>query len=171
MIKEAASMVLADELELLRKEIIKHHVDAGQMASGKTAASLRVQVSGDEGTLFGRSPFGVLETGRKPGKVPANFQGIIRAWMKAKGIVAQPIPYKTNRPHKYTPEERGELTLSFLIARKIRKSGTRLFRTGGRADIYSNAIPATKQRIMMRIVELVKTDIKSIKLNNYTLIK
>ena len=166
MIKDAASVILAEELEALKKKIITQHFDAGQKASGRTAASLRAEVTEDEGTLYGRSPFDTLETGRKSGKVPQNFQAIIRKWMADKGIEAAPIPYKTDRPHKYTPQERGNLSLSFLIARKIRREGTSLFRNGGRNDIYSNVIPAAIEKIQSRIAELLKLEVGNIKLNN-----
>lgn len=166
MMKDAASVILTEELEALKKKIIAQHFSAGQKASGRTAASLRVEVTEEEGTLYGRSPFGTLETGRKPGKVPQGFQAIIRKWMADKGINAEPIPYKTDRPHKYTPQERGNLSLSYLIARKIRREGTSLFRKGGRADIYSNVIPAATERIKGRIVELLKLEVENIKLNN-----
>ena len=166
MIKDAASVILTEELEALKKKIITQHFDAGQKASGRTAASLRVEVTEDEGTLYGRSPFDTLETGRKPGKVPQSFQAIIRKWMADKGIEAAPIPYKTDRPHKYTPQERGNLSLAFLIARKIRREGTRLFRNGGRNDIYSNVIPAAIEKIQSRIAELLKLEVGNIKLNN-----
>ena len=83
-----------------------------------------------------------------------------------KGIEAAPIPYKTDRPHKYTPQERGNLSLTFLIARKIRREGTSLFRKGGRADIYSNVIPEATERIKSRIAERLKLEIENIKLNN-----
>lgn len=118
MMKDAASVILTEELEALKKKIIAQHFGAGQKASGRTAASLRVEVTEEEGTLYGRSPFGTLETGRKPGKVPQGFQAIIRKWMADKGINAEPIPYKTDRPHKYTPQERGNLSLSYLIVEK-----------------------------------------------------
>lgn len=166
MIKGAVSVVLTEELEALKKKIIAQHLGAGQKASGRTAASLRVEVTEEEGTLYGRSPFGTLETGRKPGKVPQGFRTIIRKWMADKGIEAEPIPYKTDRPHKYTPQERGNLSLSYLIARKIKREGTSLFRKGGRADIYSNVIPAATERIKSRVVELLKLDVENIKLNN-----
>lgn len=166
MMKDAASVILTEELEALKKKIIAQHFGAGQKASGRTAASLRVEVTEEEGTLYGRSPFGTLETGRKPGKVPQGFQAIIRKWMADKGINAEPIPYKTDRPHKYTPQERGNLSLSYLIARKIRREGTSLFRKGGRADIYSNVIPAATERIKGRIVELLKLEVENIKINN-----
>lgn len=166
MMEGAASVILTEELEALKKKIITQHFGAGQKASGRTAASLRVEVTEEEGTLYGRSPFGILETGRKPGKTPQGFQEIIRKWMADKGIEAAPIPYKTDRPHKYTPQERGNLSLSFLIARKIKREGTSLFRKGGRADIYSNVIPTATERIKGRIVELLKLDVENIKLNN-----
>ena len=57
--------ILLDELEELRVAIIAHHISAGQKASGKTAASIHVEVTDTRGTLFGRSAFGTLETGRR----------------------------------------------------------------------------------------------------------
>jgi hypothetical protein len=162
---ETPSYILADELERLRKTIVAQHIAAGQKASGRTAASLRVEVEPQHGVLFGRTAFGTLETGRKPGKVPANFTGIIKQWMRDKGISGTPIPYKTDRPHKYTEQERGDNTLAYFIARKIKNSGTSLYRQGGRADIYSNAIPGTTKRILDRLVKLVDENIESIKLN------
>lgn len=162
---ETPSYIMADELERLRQKIVAQHIAAGQKASGRTVASLRVEVEPQHGTLFGRAAFGTLETGRKPGKVPANFTGIIKQWMRDKGISGTPIPYKTDRPHKYTEQERGDNTLAYFIARKIKASGTSLFRQGGRADIYSNAIPETTKRILDRLVKLVSESIENIKLN------
>lgn len=157
--------ILSEELEVLRKAIIEHHLRAGQKASGRTMESLRVEANEDEGTLWGRQAFGVLETGRKAGKVPMGFQATIRQWMKDKGIKVAPIPYKTNRPHKYTEQERGEMSLSYLIARKIRMEGTSLFRKGGRSDIYSQEVPLAVQRIEKRMLEMLNVEIDSIKLN------
>lgn len=162
-------IILQEELEALRLSIIGNHLKAGQKASGRTAASLRVEVSEDSGTLWGRNAFGVLETGRKGGRVPKDFQGIIMQWMRDKGIRPAPIPYLTDRPHKYTPQQRGELRMSYLIARKIRREGTKLFRAGGRQDIYSPEIEKTMERIETRMVSLIKTKIEHIKLNKVEL--
>lgn len=157
--------ILKEELEALRLSIISNHLRAGQKASGRTAESLYVEVDDEEGVLYGRKAFGVLETGRKGGRVPRNFQGIILQWMKDKGIVAAPIPYSTNRPHKYTPEQRGMMRLSYFIARKIRREGTRLFRQGGRDDIYSREIDGTMERVSNRMLKAVIMEIDHIKLN------
>lgn len=157
--------IMMEELEELRKVIVAHHIEAGQKASGKTSKSLHVDVTEDSGTLYGKNAFGVLETGRKAGKVPGNFTAIILQWMKDKGIQVKPMPYKTDRAHKYTPEERAQNTFAYLVAKKIKENGTQLYRTGGRSDIYSNAIPATVRKISDRLLELINVKITSIKLN------
>lgn len=164
-VKGQVTSILTEELEDLKEQILSHHKDAGQVASGRTGDSMHVDVSENEGTLFGRVAFGTLETGRAAGAVPNNFQAIIRQWMSDKGIKANPIPYKTNRRHKYTEQERGDMALSYLIARKIRNEGTKLFRQGGRADIYSNVVPSVRERILQRLVGIMKVEVDSIKIN------
>ena len=138
----------------------------GQWASGKTAASMAVMVSGSIGELVGRRAFGTLETGRRGGRVPRNFAAIIYDWMQAKGIHADPMPYKTSRPHKYTEQERGDRTMAYFISRTIRREGTRLYREGGRDDVYSRAIPTTIERINSRLSSIyVAAVAQQIKLN------
>lgn len=161
-----ANSIIREELEQLKKNIIEHHLHAGQKASGRTADSLRVELKSGEGILWGRSFFDVLETGRKGGHVPYNFQDIIREWLNNKGIKANPIPYKTDRPHKYTAQERGDMSLSYFIARKIKRDGTKLFRVGGRADIYSNEVPQAIERVKTRIAGALKVEAENIKINN-----
>ena len=147
MVAVVPRIILQEELEALRRNIISNHTRAGQKASGRTAASLHVEVSEDGGVLYGRKPFGTLETGRKAGRVPQNFQQIIIKWMADKGIKPAPIPYLTNRPHKYTPEQRGVLRMSYFVAKKIRETGTKLFRDGGRADVL---MPTTAEPAKLR---------------------
>lgn len=167
MIREEIKKALEEELCNLRQDIINNHIDAGQRASGKTIESLRVEVSENEGSLYGRKDFDNLELGRKPGETPLGFVQIIYKWMKAKGIHSTPIPYVTNRQHKYTPQERGDMRLAYLIARKIRREGTLLFRNGGRNDIYSNLIPGTIEKIRELIKGFLQVELKeSIKINN-----
>ena len=166
---EVPRLILQEELEKLRMNIISNHLKAGQKASGRTAASMHVEASEDSGTLWGRKAFGVLETGRKAGRVPKDFQGIIMQWMRDKGIHAAPIPYLTDRPHKYTPQQRGELRMSYLIARKIRKEGTRLFRSGGRSDIYTPEVEKAVKNIGDRMLSLIRTKIEHVKLNKVEL--
>ena len=101
---KAASLIMREEVERARQLIINHIRINGQNASGRTIASLKVEQPSEEETiLWGHKPFGVLETGRRAGKIPYGFRSIIRQWMKDKGLHGRPIPYKTKRPHKYTP--------------------------------------------------------------------
>lgn len=141
--------VLQEELESLKKRIIANHERAGQVASGRTRASLRVEVGEDGGALWGRSPFGTLETGRKPGKVPRGFYQIILQWVKDKKINVE------------NPK-----TFAYFVSRKIAKEGTELFRSGGRADIYSNEIPKTIDSVGKKLVVLFSVEVENINLNS-----
>ena len=136
-------------MESLRKRIIDNHLKAGQKASGKTIASMRIEVDEQGGILFGRKAFGTLETGRKGGRVPKGFYHILLQWVKDKGI-------QVEKPK----------TFAYFVARKIEKEGTRLYRQGGRDDIYSNEIPKTTERILRRITGFLGADVESININS-----
>lgn len=141
--------ILSEELESLRKRIIANHEAAGQVASGRTRDSLRVEATDDEGILFGRYPFGTLETGRKPGKVPKGFAAIIEQWVKDKGI---------------NPEK--PKSFAYLVARKIAREGTELYRSGKTEDIYSSEIPRTIESIGDRITGALGIEVEHINLNS-----
>ena len=110
--KEDIEAFVKSELEALQARIAANIGSTGRTASGRTAKSMKVEVIPWGGRLTGRAAFGTLETGRKPGKTPANFTGIIRQWIKDKGLRTTPIPYKRKPSDKwqpkYTPAERGE---------------------------------------------------------------
>lgn len=141
--------ILSEELESLKQRIIENHIRARQKASGRTIASLRIDVNDNQGVLFGRQAFGVLETGRKPGKVPKGFYQIIQQWVHDKGI-------QVDNPKSF----------SYLVARKIAREGTDLYKEGGRADIYSPEIEKTIQNIMNRAFTIFKDDVTHINLNS-----
>lgn len=166
---KAASIIINEELERAKLIIIQHIWKNGQNASCRTVDSLHVVMNPEGGTLYGRNFFGTMETGRRAGKIPYGFSGIILQWMRDKGIHGTPIAYKTNRAHKYTPQERGDLSMASAIARTIARSGTRLYRKGGRADVYSDVIPETMERLGNRLMQLIHLYMETIKLNNETI--
>lgn len=99
----------------------------GTNATGKTAQSLRYEVT-NEGTkatlkVIGKPYFAVVETGRKPTpeytKPSYEFVNSIKEWLNARG--------------------KSELS-AYGIAKGIHAKGTKLFRDGGRKDIYSNVV-------------------------------
>lgn len=146
--KNETLQIVKDELEALRQRIIANHEAAGQVASSKTIASLKVELTEDGGILWGRKAFGTLETGRGSGKVPKGFYQIIQQWVKDKGI-------QVDRPKSF----------AYLVARKITNEGTELNRTGGRNDIYSPEVSKTTSNIMNRIFGIYETEVEHINLN------
>lgn len=167
---KAVSLIMRDEAERAKQLIINHIRINGQNASGRTIKSLHVEQPSEEETLlYGRNFFGVLETGRRSGKIPYGFSGIILQWMRDKGIHGTSMPYKTNKPHKYTPQERGDMSMASAIAHTIATKGSKLHRTGGRDDVYSKVVPDAMKRLSQRIMSLVHMSVGSIKLNNETI--
>lgn len=140
--------IVENELEALKKRIIDNHVRASQVASGRTMRSLKVQMNDKGGVLWGRQAFGVLETGRKPGKVPKGFYNTIMEWVYDKGI-------RVDNPK----------TFSYFIAEKIKKEGTKLYREGGINDIYSSEIPKTIDNISNKVFNLLEIEVESINVN------
>lgn len=108
------------------EQIRQNLSSTGTTTTGKTSQSLRYEVT-QEGTkatlkVVGKPFFAVVETGRKPtpNKKPSpDFVANIREWLQAKGEQTRP---------------------AYAIALSINKKGTKLFRDGGRSDIYSSVI-------------------------------
>jgi hypothetical protein len=130
--------ILREELERLKNDIIKRQENAGEMVSGKTAGGYEVAVeSGLHGWLGGYSYVGVLETGRKSGKVPVYFKEIIKRWILAKGLQYQ--------------DDRDLDRMSSSIAWVIHKEGTLLHRTGKREDIFTTPLKDFSSRLADRL--------------------
>lgn len=142
--------IIFEELEDLRKRIISNIDSTGRRASGRTSGSMHTDVLENRGILFGRMAFGTLETGRKPGKVPAGFYQIIKQWVIDKGISFD------------SQSERN--SFAYLVSRKIAREGTQLYRTGAEADVYTTEVPDTIERIKDRVGFLMRLEFESIKL-------
>lgn len=168
--EHAARVILQEELEQLKQNIANNMRNAGEVASGRTIKSMHVETSQQQGTLFGRAFFGVLETGRRAGGIPRGFRQIIYQWMQDKNVHARPMPYKREGKHKYSdPQVRGDMSMAAAIAWTIQHRGSKLFRDGGRDDIYSNEIPLTLRRVEGRLIMLIEKAAFSIKLNHTTI--
>lgn len=136
MMSDEIRAILKEELEDLRRRIGDNMARADQIATGKTRDSMQVEVQGNAGVLRGRRAFATLETGsrpwsRKPKRVPRFFADLIGEWIEAK-----------------------ELDLNkWAVAHTIIHKGSALYRSGGRADIYSPEIQPTIDRIGERILD------------------
>ena len=132
--------LVLDCLERVRVRIWQNIDTTGTKASGKTQESMWIERTPTGGRLWGRPYFQSVETGRPAGRVPFNFVSIIKQWIIDKGISVKQVAYKTSRPHKYSVQERSLNMAAGAIAHNIEVSGTRLFKQGGRHDIYSDVI-------------------------------
>ena len=144
MLSQEIRQILLEELEDLRQRIIENMGRADQIVSGKTRDSLQVNVRELSGVLTGRQAFATLENGsrpwsRPPKRTPKWFADLIGEWIDAKGLDLN----------------------QWAVAHTIIHKGSKLYRTGGRADIYSPEIQTTMDRTGDRIVnkyEVLVTD-------------
>ena len=136
MLSEELRQILLEELEDLRTRIIANMERADQVVSGKTRDSLQVSVQGNAGVLTGRQAFATLETGsrpwsRKPKRTPKWFADLIGEWIDRRGLDLN----------------------QWAVAHTIIHKGSKLYREGGRADIYSPELQKTVDRIGDRILD------------------
>lgn len=158
--QEEANAVVVAELSKLRERIVTNMVQQKAVASGRTIASLKVVPYENGGALVSEQqmPFGVLETGRKGGKVPYGFAKIIEKWMQDKGIKGTIKGRQT--------QEQANKKMAYAIARTIALGGTKLFRDGGRNNIYSTEIPRTVADIELKVAARFEAFVdESIKIN------
>lgn len=137
--------MLQEVFEQAKRDIIANHERAGQVASGKTRDSLSVEVTSDitsaTATMYGRKYFAALETGSAPWKKqykhpPKPFVETIAKWMADKGI---------------------EGVSAYLVARKIMREGSKLYRDGGRQDIFTPVMSDIEQRIDAELSSIFET--------------
>ena len=128
--------ILTEELDALRQRIGANMETADQIATGKTRDGMRIEVRGLSGVLTGRQAFATLERGsrpwsRKPKRTPKWFADLIGEWIDAKGLDLN----------------------KWAVARSLITKGSKLYRSGGRADIYSPELQKTMDAIGKRVLD------------------
>lgn len=146
--------ILTSALEEAKVKIQQNLASTGTNASGRTSRSLTVEVDGNTVMLNCRQAFGTVETGRKPGRVPYNFRDIIYQWMQDKGVHAKVEGRRS--------QESADRSMAYIIARKIANEGSKLYREGGRDDIYSNVLPLTIERVRNEVTNVYIINIQNI---------
>lgn len=136
MLSDEVRQILREELEDLRERIIANMAKADQIVSGGTRDSLHVEIRENGGVLTGRQAFATLETGsrpwsRPPKRVPRFFADLIGKWIDAKGLYLN----------------------KWAVAHTIIHQGSKLYRKGGRADIYTPELQPTIDRIGERLLD------------------
>ena len=149
---EEMNNVLSEWAEDVIVKIQDNLDTTGTTASGKTKESLRYELETDEYggklTIYGRQYFQGVEEGRPAGRIPYKFQDIIRQWMSDKKIENQ-----------FGEKEWQKRNAAYLIAQKIKDSGTMLYREGGRSDIFSivfdEELPKLRDKVAYHIKQTI----------------
>lgn len=128
--------ILTTRLNNIKSRIIRNMTEQKRMASGRSAASLRVEVQGNHGILWGAKSFLSMERGRGAGKIPLGFVAIIKQWAIDKGISV------SARSKLGKPMSRESALNSFAgaVAYSIMKKGTRLHRSRKYDDIFTTVL-------------------------------
>jgi hypothetical protein len=117
--------------EEMKNAIVKRHIDAGQKATGKTSASLRIMVTPKGFQLVGWKYAGSYEEGRAPGNMPPT--SVLIEWAKAKGL-----QFKSDAQMR---------SFAFLLARKIAREGTYRYRMTPKPDIFRTPIKEMQEKL------------------------
>jgi hypothetical protein len=116
--------------------------------TGKMSQSLGYRIDENGLTIFSSEKyFTVLETGRKPGKMPPI--SAIEEWVKNKPIASDINPR----------------SLAFLIARKIGEEGSLLYRQGGKSGVISDFI--NDQKIKEDLIDLLDEKFREAVINEF----
>lgn len=151
MIEQEICDIIREELEALRERIIENMSAAGQHATGKTRDSMQVEIGDNYGVLTGRRAFATLERGsrpwsKQPKRVPRFFADLIGEWIEAKGLDLN----------------------KWAVAHTLIRKGSKLYRTGGRSDIYSPEIEKASMAIADRVAERYSVLITNRLIMNHT---
>ena len=140
---ESNSEILLYELNLLRQQIIINMQRANQPATGKTISLLSTgDISDTHGELLGAKWMGALENGSSPTRKKGNstYEQLVTNWynwIEAKGISVK--------------DEKDQLRLAKFFVWYKSKFGTKLYRNGGRRDIYTPAIETMTSNLINKI--------------------
>lgn len=126
--------ILKQHLTNIKDRIAERMAVNQRNASGRSVASLKVEVGDGHAVLWGAKSFLAMERGRGPGAIPMGFVEIIMAWAKAKGISA-----KAKSGQKMT-QESAMRSFAGAVAYSIMKKGTKLHRTKQYDDIFTTVL-------------------------------
>lgn len=145
-------MTIAGEIEKALTDCVndirRRSTQAGQVATGRTLRALEVRVRNEGaaiiGEIWGRPFTGALETGSRPARrkgTAAERKAMVadmKEWCWIRGLTAG------------LTDEQAENFASWL-SWYLKRYGSALFRKGGRRDIITPAVEATKNELAERL--------------------
>lgn len=147
-VKEAVE-IINQELETLSKKIGANISVVGAYASGESTNSLEVQKLDFGGQLMAKKYFSVLETGKKASWTP--IDPLIK-WIKVKGLGGS---------------EQEDLSFAIAISKTHKASGSKLFRSGGRTNVFTddinllieNITDIISEKLMFTVTKYITIDV------------
>ena len=130
-------------------KIKERHLQAGQRATGKTSASLRIIPTGAGFQLYGWKYVGSYEEGRQPGSMPP-VQAIIE-WGRAKGLKG--IDFQNERQAKQW---------AWAVALRIKRMGTKRYQNasnGQPEDIFETPIREMQEQLAELVTKFYSENI------------
>ena len=145
-------MTIAGEIEKALTDCVndirRRSTQAGQVATGRTLRALEVRVRNEGaaiiGEIWGRPFTGALETGSRP----ARRKGTAAA---RKAMVANMKEWCRIRGLTDGMTDRQAENFARWLSWYIKRYGSALFRKGGRRDIITPAVEATKNELAERL--------------------
>lgn len=155
-----ADIIIASALDDAIEEIRSNSRAAGQVVTGKTLKSLYREVvpeaDGYTARLYGRAYFGALETGSGPARKRGTdaeleeFQRNLEEWCRIRGFPSSGL----------TPEQ---LTrVAKWLRWRLNKYGSRLYRKGGRKDIFTPAVENFEERLTEQLTSFYSTEVENL---------
>ena len=155
--------IIVSSLDELIDEIKTNSTRAGQVATGKTLKSLESVVPSEGGLtyaaqLLARPFFGTLETGSGPARRKGTdkereaFRRSLEEWCRVRGF---PKSGLSDEQLKRAAER-----LRWYLLRY----GSRLYRRGGRKDIFTPAVESFEDRLSNGLLSLFETEV----INSFT---
>lgn len=127
-------------------DIKRRHIQAGQRATGRTMNALEVRMRREAdaivGEIWGMPYTGAWETGSRPARrkgTAASRESMVqnlKEWCKIRGLAV---------------DDKQAERLAKYLAWYIKRYGSKLYRNGGRRDIITPAIEATKQTVEQQL--------------------
>lgn len=145
-------MTIADEIEKALTDCVndikRRSTQARQVATGRTLRALEVRVHREGvnviGEIWGRPFTGVLETGSRPARRKGTAQSRelmiqnLKEWCAIRGL-------------SNGMTDKQATNLARYLAWYIKRYGTKLYRQGGRRDIITPAVEATKKTVEQQL--------------------
>lgn len=156
---QSTKQILDELLAECVADIRRRFMASGKNVTGRTIASLESRTeqsgSGDlTGSILGARYFGAMETGRGPYAGGPSSQGAflqnLKQWCAIRGVPAEGLT------------EEQYLRFANFLRWRINKFGTKLYRDGGRKDIFTPPVEEFQRKLEERVLLFYEHEVQNL---------